>query len=141
EQLTTQVYEPAMVAVVGQVKVGKSSFINALLGADLAKVGQSETTATINQFRYGKATAERPVRVVWRGEGHEPAYETKEFLDSLQGNDEATLARAMHIDHLEYYLLNPYLEHITLVDTPGTGSPIKEHQNRSAEFMRLYQQL
>jgi len=48
EHLATEVHQPCVVAVVGRVKAGKSTFINALLGEDLAKVGPTETTATIN---------------------------------------------------------------------------------------------
>ena len=38
EHLATEVSQPCVVAVVGKVKAGKSTFINALLGDDLAKV-------------------------------------------------------------------------------------------------------
>src|SRR5436305_13032313 len=67
EQYATQVNQPCVVAVVGQVKAGKSTFINAFLGEDLAKVGTTETTATINYFRYGKIASDKPVRCFWRG--------------------------------------------------------------------------
>jgi hypothetical protein len=49
------------------VKAGKSTFINAFLGEDLAKVGTTETMATINYFRYGKITSDKPVHCFWRG--------------------------------------------------------------------------
>src|SRR3954452_3398096 len=39
ERLSGQVDQPCVVAVVGRMKAGKSTFINALLGEDLAKVG------------------------------------------------------------------------------------------------------
>jgi hypothetical protein len=139
ERLATQVREQCVVAVVGQVKAGKSTFINALLGEDLAKVGTTETTATINYFRYGPLDPERPV-ICYRRDG--PATpETRAFLDSLQGNDVETLRRAADIDHLEYHLLNPILEQMTLVDTPGTRAAVQEHVQRTAEFMRLEEEL
>ncbi|MGL4942886.1 MAG: dynamin family protein, partial [Thermoguttaceae bacterium] len=43
---------PFTVAVVGQMRVGKSSLLNTLVGADLAVTGVNETTATINWFKY-----------------------------------------------------------------------------------------
>ncbi len=139
ESLVEQVEQPCVVAVVGRVKAGKSTFINALLGDDLAKVGPTETTATINFFRYGTPSADFPVRCYWRS--GKVTNENRQFLDNLQGNDLETLHRADGINYLEYHLPNPHLEQITLVDTPGTGAVVDEHQNRTAEFMNLYRQL
>ena len=43
------------VAVVGQMRVGKSSLLNALVDREnLAVTGVEETTATINWFKYGE---------------------------------------------------------------------------------------
>ena len=139
EELAKQVYQPCVVAVVGRVKVGKSTFVNALLGEDLAKVGTTETTATINYFTYGNPDPKLPVRCHWRG--GKVTDESRAFLDSLQGNDLETLQRADGIDHLEYFLPNPLLKRITLVDTPGTGTVVEEHGDRTAGFMRLNSQL
>jgi GTPase Era involved in 16S rRNA processing len=138
-QFPEQVYQPCVVAVVGQVKAGKSTFINAFLGEDLAKVGTVETTATINYFRYGKISSERLVRCYWRGGQIEDV--DMSFVNSLQGNDLETLQRAEGIERLEYHVLIPQLEQITLVDTPGTGAVVDEHQNRTAEFIHLEHQL
>src|ERR687889_294263 len=139
EVLAGQVHQPCVVAVVGRVKVGKSTFVNALLGEDLAKVGTTETTATINYFTFGTPDPERPVRCHWRS--GRVTDESRAFLDGLQGNDLEILRRADGIDHLEYYLPNPLLKQITLVDTPGTGAVVEEHQDRTAEFMQLNNQL
>jgi ribosome biogenesis GTPase A len=119
EWLAGGVHQPCVVAVAGRVKAGKSTFVNALLGEDLAKVGTTETTATINYFTFGEPDAERPVRCHWRG--GKVTDESREFLDSLQGNDIETLRRADGVAYLEYFLPNPLLKQITLVDTPGTG--------------------
>ena len=40
-------------AVLGQMKRGKSSFINALLGADILPTGVLPVTAVITQIKYG----------------------------------------------------------------------------------------
>lgn len=140
KRLAGQVRKHCVVAVVGQVKVGKSTFVNALLGGDLAKVGTTETTATINYFSHGEpADPDKPVRCHWRG--GKTTYEDRAFLDSLQGNDMETLRRADGIDYLEYFLKHPFLEQATLVDTPGTNAVLAKHQDRTAEYMRLYNQL
>src|SRR5947209_14135013 len=69
ERLSGQVDQPCVVAVVGRMKAGKSTFLNALLGDDLAKVGATETTATINYFRHGRPNPARPVRCHWQNGG------------------------------------------------------------------------
>jgi hypothetical protein len=105
------------------------------LGEDLAKVGAAETTATINYFRYGHSAPGRPVRCYW----HNGTFTDvdRAFVDNLQGNDVETLRRASGIKHLEYHLLNSYLERVTLVDTPGTCAVVDEHVQRTAEFLAL----
>lgn len=135
QRLRDLVERPCDLAIAGEVKAGKSSFLNALLGVDLAKVGVTETTATINFFRYGNpADPDKPVVVYWN-DGREPEEQTKDFLDSLQGYDEEVLTRAEKIDHLEYLIPNKDLKEITIIDTPGFGSVEETHENRTADFL------
>ncbi len=135
ERLAGEVDQPCVVAVVGRVKAGKSSFINALLGEDLAAVGTTETTATINYFRYGTPDPARPVRCHWRNGRYEDV--DAAFLRGLQGNDLETLRRADGIEYLEYRLPSEFLRRVTLVDTPGTGAVVDSHQQRTADYLRL----
>lgn len=141
ENLIKQLDEPCVVAVVGRVKAGKSTFINVLLEADLAPVGVTETTATINYFRAGQPDhPDFPVRCKWRGcDLLEP--QSFAFLKSLQGNDIETLRRAEKIEYLEYLLPRAFLQQVTLVDTPGIASVVEDHQNVTAEYIRLFGQL
>jgi hypothetical protein len=126
--------KPCVLAIAGQVKAGKSSFLNALLGMDLAAVGTTETTATINVFKYGKVKdPQKPVMVYWM-DGREPEARTKEFIDSLQGYSDEVLEKAEKIDHLEYIVEDERLANITLVDTPGFASVVDEHEQRTADY-------
>lgn len=103
EKLEQKLSQPCVLAIAGRVKAGKSSFLNALLGEDLAKVGDTETTATINYFKGGKPLdPTHPIKVVWES-GNE-TYVDKSFMDSLQGRDDETLKRAQGIKWLEYYI-------------------------------------
>lgn len=135
EEMANGIYEPCVVAVVGRVKAGKSTFVNALLGEDLAKVGAVETTATINRFAYGNANPDRPVLCRRRNGTSELV--TKSFLDSLQGNSEEVLAMARDIEYLEYRLPLPFLERVILVDTPGMGAAVQEHNQRVQEYLGM----
>jgi len=139
ERLRHQVDEPCEVAIAGAVKRGKSTLLNALLGDDLAQTGVAETTATINYFRYGTPDPARPVRCHWRNGAITD--ESRSFLASLQGNDIETLRRAEEIEKLEFLLPHEYLRNVTLVDTPGTGTSVDEHENRTAEYLQLSMRL
>lgn len=137
QRLRDEADMPCVLAVAGKVKAGKSSFLNALLGVDLAMVGTTETTATINYFRYPKPDEvidpNKPVIVYWN-DGRPPEAQTREFLDSLQGHTPEVLDKAEKIHHLEYVLEHETLKRITLVDTPGFGSVEDRHEQRTESF-------
>jgi hypothetical protein len=121
ERLQGQLSEPCVLAVAGRVKAGKSTLVNALLGQELALTGATEITATINYFRYGNPDdPDRPVCSVWRN--GRKTWETRQFVDSLQGTDEQAIRKASSISRLEFYLPHPDLQGVTLVDTPGTDA-------------------
>lgn len=58
--LKDRIHEPFMFVIVGEVKAGKSSFINALLETktDICKVAPSPMTDTIQQILYGETARE-----------------------------------------------------------------------------------
>lgn len=139
ENMLERVDQPCELAIVGEVKAGKSSFVNALLDSDLAMVGETEMTATINYFKYGcSKDKNKPVRVVWEDGSEE--WQTREFLDSLQGNTIEVLDKASKIDHLEFFLDNEKLRRVTIVDTPGTGSLVEAHETRTNNYFEAGKQ-
>jgi GTPase SAR1 family protein len=56
--LRTHVSEPALFVVVGEIKAGKSSFINALLGETVCEVDPAPCTDVIQQIGYGRQREE-----------------------------------------------------------------------------------
>ena len=60
EDLKQHIYDPFLFVIVGEVKAGKSSFINALLETDkdICKVAPSPMTDTIQQILYGPQESE-----------------------------------------------------------------------------------
>lgn len=58
--LRNRLHEPFMFVIVGEVKAGKSSFINALLatGEEIAKVAPQPLTDTVQQILYGEERRE-----------------------------------------------------------------------------------
>jgi len=117
------------VAVVGQMRSGKSSLLNSLVGADLAVTGVNETTATINWFKYGEAEQCNRFRVVWRDRPSEEL-PLSEIHNWIGDSDRARSTR-----FLEFFAPAEFLRQANVVDTPGTRSVIADHTSKLQEFL------
>lgn len=122
-----QIHTPFKVAVSGEVSSGKSSFVNAFLGQDLALVDTKECTAVCSEFEYGKPDSlEKPIQVYYRNGRNDR--ETLEFRDRLKGAGVEALDLAEAIDKLVFPVLSESLHNMVLVDTPGLNSAVREHE-------------
>jgi tetratricopeptide (TPR) repeat protein len=118
---------PLLIAVMGEFNAGKSSFVNALCGAEVAPVGVTPTTATVNVLRYGPPGG----RVLYhdgRAEDLAPAA-VSSFLNRLNG-DEAAAVRLVEI----FFPLE-VLRRVEMVDTPGLNSLRPEHERVARAFL------
>ena len=120
--------QPLLVTVMGEFSSGKSSFVNAFIGADVAPTGITPTTATINVVRYGR---ERGGRIISRDNA------TLELgWDALMEHLRAlTPDAAKEIDRVEILVPLPQLEKINIVDTPGLNSIQPEHEATARAFI------
>lgn len=57
-QFLKSVSDPYMFVIIGEVKAGKSSFINALVGDEVCKVSSSPCTDIVHEIRYGEENVE-----------------------------------------------------------------------------------
>ena len=120
---------PLLVAVMGEFNAGKSSFVNALCGAEIAPTGVTPTTATINVLRFG-ATPE--ARVVHHDGSARaiPAADIAAFLGTLRDTD------ARDVRLVEIFLPVEALRRVEIVDTPGLNSIRPEHERVARDFLR-----
>lgn len=118
---------PLQVAVAGRIKSGKSTLVNALIGRRVAPTDVGECTRLVTRFQYG--TVDR-VEVVFT-DGH------KQVLPfAADGMIPAELgADISKVSHLEAYLTNAVLEHMTVIDTPGLGSLDAASVSRTEELL------
>jgi GTPase Era involved in 16S rRNA processing/tetratricopeptide (TPR) repeat protein len=120
---------PLLVAVMGEFNAGKSSFVNALCGADVAPTGVTPTTATINVLRYGAAPEARVVH--HDGSARTiPAADIAAFLATLRAAD------ASEVRMVEIFLPVEALRRVEVVDTPGLNSIRPEHERVARDFLR-----
>lgn len=119
---------PLLVTVMGEFSSGKSSFVNAFIGADVAPTGITPTTATINVVRYGR---ERGGRII-KQDGATLELGWDDLMSHLR---ELTPDAARDIDRVEILVPLPQLEKINIVDTPGLNSIQPEHEATARAFI------
>ncbi|MBP2689741.1 MAG: Dynamin family protein [Deltaproteobacteria bacterium] len=118
------------VAVLGQFKAGKSSFLNGLIGAPVLPVDVLPSTAVVTRIGYGGR--ERVTVQGLAGESFEiPRTRLAGFVTE-RGNP-ANEKRVAVVD-VELPSLAPY-EGIRFVDTPGLGSVFAHNTRVSKEWM------
>jgi tetratricopeptide (TPR) repeat protein/GTP-binding protein EngB required for normal cell division len=120
---------PLLVAVMGEFNAGKSSFVNALCGADVAPTGVTPTTATINVLRYG----DKPETRVVRHDGSTEAVPAKDATTFLGGLREE---EARGIRSVDIFLPVEALRRVEIVDTPGLNAIRPEHERVARDFLR-----
>ena len=121
---------PIDVAVLGQFKAGKSSFLNSLLEQDVLPVGVIPVTTAITRLQYGK----EPRVIVKHFDGStavRPLADIAEFTSEAKNPDNK---KNVAIVNIELPSLEKY-SGIRLVDTPGLGSVYKYHQSTSESWL------
>ncbi len=99
--LRANINEPFLFVVVGEVKSGKSSFINALLKENVCKVDAAPCTDVVQKLEYSENKSETILSEYYKRIG----------------------------------LPAEILKSIAIVDTPGTNTIIKHHQEITQKFV------
>lgn len=123
--------EPLRVAIVGRVKAGKSTLLNALVGERLAPTDAGECTKVVSWYRQGFGYE---VRAVLRsGESRELRFRRDD------GRLDIDLGRYAieEIERLDVAWPSSNLARTTLIDTPGLASMTPSASLRTHDFMAL----
>lgn len=125
-QIAERVRQPFNLAVVGRMKAGKSTLINGLIGHHLAISDVEEATATFNWICHGSHEQIRNFVVHWK-DGRSESFPLSD-LSRWTGKAPEVLARVRETLFLRLFSDSPKLAEIQIVDTPGTGSAVEEHE-------------
>jgi predicted GTPase len=106
--------QPLRVAVVGRLKAGKSTLVNAILGQRVAPTDVSECTRMVTLFSFGHP---QRVEVVLRDGGRRDVQ-----LDAEGRVPETVGVAPGNVARLQVWLTNETLRSMTLIDTPGLAS-------------------
>lgn len=119
EALAVERERPLRVAVVGEFNAGKSTFLNALLGVDVAPTGVLPTTATLHWVAWAPdpfarvVVKDAPDRVV-------PHAELKATLIALRDS-------GAKVSRVYIYAPIERLKRVEILDTPGFNAPDPDH--------------
>lgn len=121
--------ERLTVVVAGDFKRGKSSLINALVGKETATVNVSPETVTINKITYREEPGAEAVLVNGKRLRLFENELSREKLEQVMKDSPA------EIDYIEIFRDNPFLQHITLVDTPGLGDGSHSYDKQVTDYL------
>lgn len=113
--------------VMGEIKKGKSSFINALLGVnELVPTSSDIATSTVYKIHYG---AKSSYRVHFEPEtGQKPIAITADEVEDY-GTEKGNPLNKKHVDFIEVISDAELLKSgLVIIDTPGLGGLFKEHK-------------
>ena len=114
-------------AVLGQMKRGKSSFINALMGTEILPTGVLPVTAVITEIKYGVV----PEAVILYSTGAREPVDLGTLADYV--TESGNPGNKKQVASVELAYPSPFLESgIILIDTPGIGST-HAHNTRTTE--------
>ena len=112
--------------VAGQFKRGKSTLVNALLGADVMPTGALPITGVITAIRYG---VEPTVHVRLRREGETRRIAVDEL--PLYASERYNPRNALGVERVDVTWPSERIRGFALFDTPGVGSTL-EHNTLTA---------
>jgi len=118
--LSAERRRPLRVAVVGEFNAGKSTFINALVGQEIAPMGVLPTTATLHHLRY----APDPIARIFFQSNEEPSERIVPVGD-LRGVLKAI--DTSKVRRVEILLPIASLTRVEILDTPGFNAPDARH--------------
>jgi GTPase Era involved in 16S rRNA processing len=136
QQAQERLRQPMRVAIVGMIKAGKSTMMNALLGETLVATGPVEATFNVNWLKYGP----EPALVVHFKDQRPPQRQAPEELERLTHRSDEARDYLLSIKYIEVFSPNPMLNSFNLIDTPGLHSFYEEDSEKTREFLKLYGQ-
>ena len=134
-ELEVGIVRPFNVAVFGRMKTGKSSLINALLGKDLAITGVEETTATINVISRAEDPSMRDKFTVhWKDRPPE-TFPLDRLVEDWSGKSQEVVEKVAKTAFIQLYSDDPALALHEIIDTPGTGAAVSDHEKVAQAFL------
>ena len=132
DKIIEHISAPLMIMVMGEFSTGKSTFINAMVGEEVAAMNATPTTAVITKLCYGA----KDKILVHFTDGTEKEYKKTAFkrLTSKTGkkNEDKTHES---IEYVERQLPLDMLQYVTIIDSPGLNDINEKHSDTTKKFV------
>lgn len=120
------------VALVGEVKAGKSTMFNALVGEVVSYMNVVEATANIIEIQYSE---KEEVKIVFIDKGEMLIQDIQGFHSLLEENRD-NQEYYDSIEKIVIYKNSEVLKKLSIVDTPGLETITKENANRTDDYLK-----
>lgn len=122
---------PLKIVLMGEVKSGKSTLLNSIIGQEIAPVGVTETTAVIMEILYG----EDKVGNIQYTDGSEEKFELDELYTLLE-EKKTDLSFTSKIERAKVTFPLSSLQNIHIVDTPGVETTTQENHDTTINYIQ-----
>lgn len=122
------------IVVMGEIKKGKSSLINAILGVkDLLPTSSDVATSTVYKICYGP---EIKYRVFFlEDSGKAPIFIGKDKIAEY-GTEDGNPLNEKQVDFIQVLVPSPLLKNgLVIIDTPGLGGMFKQHKKITYQYV------
>ncbi|SDO87739.1 small GTP-binding protein domain-containing protein [Paenibacillus sp. yr247] len=129
--IARKLINPLKLVIMGEVKAGKSTLINTLVGADVSPVNVKEATASIIVIHH----SDRPAGIIERKEGI-PYKGTPNEIYSLLKEHHGDLAFFSSCASVRLGFPLSNLQKLHIVDTPGLATVTSQHSELTDGYMQ-----
>jgi hypothetical protein len=127
-----RMHAPLRVAIAGQVKAGKSTLLNALVGEELAATDAAECTLVVTWYRHGLTRRVTCTPTAGSAPVEIPFVRTDHGIDIDLGGRHPS-----DVDRLDVEWPSSALASMHLIDTPGTESTTGWTSERTRAFLAI----
>lgn len=124
-------HEPLKIVVLGEVKAGKSTLVNSLIGKKVSYTNVVEATAAILEIKYNNQEKISINRI----DGNNIELMSLNELDNLIDENKNNQEFFSKINKISIQTNIDRLKEITLVDTPGLNTVTNENERRTEDYI------
>ena len=131
EVLESKLYSPLKLVVMGEVKAGKSTLLNSLIGKEVAPTNVLEATASIMEVQYSSVEFGK---LIFKKENE--IVDTVENIFRILSENNGDMEFFSRLKEVKIGLSLENLKELRIIDTPGLATITNDNQNLTKEYIQ-----